>query len=159
MSFSRLQWSSCWVGQSVLKSFPAKSFILVALQWQQPTVRVAKLICWRVFEQHTDFLRAPRLPLCSCPWPLTSVWRTATEKREGSSIRMIFPGFLLAQSLNRSLGCGKLLAGTSWWPVSCSFSALYKLDEVFGHHCSWLWPKYPTAAPVGFKMWWGPRWK
>lgn len=119
MSFSRLQWSSCWVGQLVMKSFPGKSFLLVALQWQQPTVRAAKLLCWRVFEQHADFLRVPWLLLCSCPWPLTSAWRTATEKREGSSIAMIFPGFLLAQSLNRSLACGKLQAG-GLFPVAFS---------------------------------------
>lgn len=71
-----------WVLESQYwrKSFPAKSFLLVALQWQQRAAE--NPLCWRVFEQHTESLPALWLLLCSCPWPLTSLWRTATEKKE-----------------------------------------------------------------------------
>lgn len=60
-----------------------------------------------------------------------------TNSLQGSSIVVIYPGFLLAHSLNRSLVCAKLLAASLY--LSCSISALCPARGV-SHHCACTGP-------------------
>lgn len=84
----------------------------------------------RVFEQHAESLPALWLLLCSCPWPLTSLWRGATVKKEKFLTGIKYSGFFLffigSESelqlwLWKDTSSG-LVSGPAWW--------------VSGHHCA-----------------------